>query len=70
MFFRQIRDFKILLNHKKRVNSVVIRSNEEIVRALDFARSRHLEAERLEQKEDTLRYKAQVEVLEWLINAE
>ena len=67
MFSRIIRDFKISRNHKKRVNSVVIRSNEDIIRALDVARANFLEADRL-RKEDSVKWKAVRDTLEWLIN--
>lgn len=63
-----IRDYKIGRNHARRVRSIAIRSNEEIVRMLDHARSQHLEAERQERKEDAIRSKAIAETLEWLIN--
>jgi hypothetical protein len=69
MFSRILRDFKILRNHKHRVNSVVIRSNEDIVRAMDFAKSQYLEFERKEDKENTLKWKSTFEVFEWLIDA-
>jgi hypothetical protein len=65
-----IRDLKIAKNHNKRVRSIAIRSNEEIVRMLDQARSQHLEAERLEVKDETIRWKAIADTLEWLINGE
>lgn len=67
MFSKLIRDFKLYQNHKKRVNSIVLKSNEEIVRTMDSSKDRYLEAERLSQKEDYIRYKAIHEVLEWLI---
>lgn len=69
MFSKIIRDFQILKNHRRRVRSVVIRSNEEIVRALDSARSSYLEAERLERKEETIRFKAMKDLLEWMTHA-
>jgi len=70
MFSKLVRDFKISRNHQKRVNSVVLKSNEEIVRTLDMARAKHLEADRLGVKEDAIKYLAMKEILEWLINAE
>ena len=70
MFFRVIRDFKISRNHQRRVRSIVVKSNEQIVRMLDQAKAQHLEAERLEVRDDTIRYKAVADTLEWLINGE
>lgn len=67
MFSKLIRDYKILLNHKKRVNSIVIKSNEEIVRLLDSMKDKYLTAERTGQKEDSIRFKASFETLEWLL---
>ena len=63
-----IRDLKIAKNHRKRVRSIAIRSNEEIVRMLDQARSQHLEAERLSNSDETIRFKAVADTLEWLID--
>lgn len=68
MFSKIIRDFKISRNHRRRVNSIVLRSNEEIVRTLDSARSSFLESERLGLKEETVRFKAMKDMLEWLTN--
>lgn len=67
MFSKLIRDYKILLNHKKRVNSIVIKSNEEIVRLLDSMKDKYLTADRTGQKEDAIRFKAAYETLEWLL---
>jgi len=69
MFSKLIRDYKIMMNHKRRVNSIVLRSNEEIVRLLDQVRDKYLVADRTERKDDAVRFKASVETLEWLINA-
>lgn len=68
MFSNLIRDFKISRNHRKRVNSIVLRTNEEIVRTLDLCKAKHLEAERKEDKDNTLKYKSMFEMLEWLID--
>jgi hypothetical protein len=68
MFSKLIRNIKIQRNHKKRVNSIVLKSNEDIVRTLDTVRAKFLESERLEQKEDSIKYKAMTDILEWLIN--
>lgn len=68
MFSKLIRDFKISRNHRRRVNSIVLRSNEEIVRTLDSSRSSFLEADRLGRKEDAIRFKAMKDLLEWLTN--
>ena len=70
MFSRFIRDLKISRNHQRRVRSIVVKSNEQIVRMLDQAKAQHLEAERLEVKDETIRYKAIADTLEWLINGE
>ena len=70
MFSKLIRDYKIRRNHQRRVRSIVVKSNEQIVRMLDQAKAQHLEAERLEIREDTIRYKAVADTLEWLINGE
>ena len=69
MFFKLIRDYKIGKNHQRRVRSIVVKSNEQIVRMLDQAKAQHLEAERLEVKDETIRWKAIADTLEWLINA-
>ena len=70
MFSRFIRDFKISRNHQRRVRSIVVKSNEQIVRMLDQAKAQHLEAERLEVKDETIRWKAIADTLEWLINGD
>lgn len=69
MFSKFIRDMKISRNHQRRVGSIVVRSNEQIVRMLDQAKAKHLEAERLGVQEETIRWKAIADTLEWLINA-
>lgn len=68
MFKRIVRDFIISRNHKKRVNSIVIRSNEDIVRKLDAMKDKHLESERKGDKEATSYYGAIYQTLEWLID--
>lgn len=68
MFKRFTRDFIISMNHRKRVNSIVIKSNEEIVRKLDAMKDKHLEAERKGDKEGTVYYGAIFKTLEWLID--
>jgi len=70
MFSKLIRDYKIRRNHQRRVRSIVVKSNEQIVRMLDQAKAQHLEAERLEVKDETIRWKAIADTLEWLINGE
>jgi len=70
MFSKLIRDYKISRNHQRRVRSIVVKSNEQIVRMLDQAKAQHLEAERLEVKDETIRWKAIADTLEWLINGE
>jgi len=70
MFSKIIRDYKIARNHQRRVRSIVVKSNEQIVRMLDQAKAQHLEAERLEVKDETIRWKAIADTLEWLINGE
>jgi hypothetical protein len=69
MFTKIIRDFKILRNHKKRVNSIIVRSNEEIVRALDSTKLEYLKAERMGDKESFIKNKAANEILRWITNA-
>lgn len=66
MFSKWIRDLKIYRNHKKRVRSVVIRSNEEVIRALDTVNNAYLEAERKEIKDEMVRFGAMKEILGWL----
>ena len=68
MFTKLVRDFKIWKNHRRRVNSIVLRSNEEIVRALDLAKAQYLKAERLEDKDTMIECKGAFNILEWLIN--
>lgn len=68
MFKNIIRDIKILLNHKRRVNSIVIKSNEDIVRKLDDARIKCLEFERKGDSKMAFHYSAVKDTLEWLIN--
>jgi len=68
MFSKIIRDFKIGKNHRRRVNSIVVKSNEEIVRTLDLVRAQLLESERKEDKDNMLKFKGMVDILEWLIN--
>lgn len=63
-----IRDFKISQNHRKRVSSIVLKTNEEIVRAFDDVKSKFLEFQRKEDKDLTIKYKSMVELFEWLIN--
>jgi hypothetical protein len=65
-----IRDFKISKNHQRRVRSIVVKSNEQIVRMLDHAKAQHLENERREVKDETIRWKAIADTLEWLINGD
>ena len=50
------------------MNSIVLRNNEEIVRTFDSVKSKFLEAERKDDKESTVKYKAMTELFEWLIN--
>ena len=68
MFKRFIRDFIISVNHKKRVNSIVIKSNEEIVRKLDAMKDEFLKSERKGDKEAASYYGAIQQTLEWLID--
>lgn len=68
MFTKILRDYKIGRNHRERVRSIVLKSNEDIVRALDEARALFLEAERKELKDETIKYRAMRDVLEWLIS--
>lgn len=68
MFFKLIRDWKISKNHRRRVRSIVLKSNEEIVRTMDYVKRKYLESERIENRDDTVKFKAQLEVFEWLIN--
>ena len=68
MLTKFIRDFKISRNHKRRVNSIVIRPNEDIVRKMDEMKSKYLEAERKEQQSDTAKYKTVYEMFKWLIS--
>ena len=68
MFRRLIRDWQISRNHRIRVSSIVLRTNDEIVRKMDEMKIKYLEAERKEDKEGTVRYKSIFETLEWLIN--
>jgi hypothetical protein len=68
MFSRALRDWKIWRNHKRRVNSIVLRSNDDIVRTMDQVKMKHLEFERREDHENTLKYKSMLEIFEWLID--
>ena len=70
MFSRIIRDYKISRNHQRRVRSIIVKSNEQIVRMFDQAKAQHLENERLGVKEETIRWKAVADTLEWLINGD
>lgn len=66
MFSKLIRDWQISKNHKKRTKSIILRSNDEIVRALDSSRMGYLDSERQEDKDGILRFEAIVETLEWI----
>jgi len=68
MFNNFIRDMKIRRNHRRRVGSVIIRSNEEIIRTLDVVKAKYLEAERKEEKDAVIKYRSMLDILEWLIN--
>lgn len=70
MLFKLIRDLKIALNHKKRVNSIVLKSNDEIVRKMDSMKTKYLECERKGDKEQTVYYQAIYNTLNWLISAD
>lgn len=68
MFFKLKRNLKIFMNHKKRVNSIIVKSNEDIVRMLDDVRRKFLESERLSRMEDAIKFSAMKDILEWLID--
>jgi len=50
------------------VSSIVLRDNDEIVRRMDSVKDQYLEAERKEDKPDTMKYKSMYETFQWLIN--
>ena len=50
------------------MSSIVLRDNDEIVRRMDSMKDQYLEAERKENKPDTVKYKSAYEALQWLIN--
>ena len=68
MFKTLLRDFKLWRNHRVRVNSIVLRDNDEIVRKMDEMKLKYLEAERKEDQILVARYKSIFETLQWLIN--
>jgi hypothetical protein len=68
MFRRLWRDYQLWRNHRIRVSSIVLKSNDEIVRKLDDMKAKFLEAERKEDKDGTLFYKGIYQILEWLID--
>ena len=70
LLLEMFKKLSMFLNHKKRVNLLNIRSEDEIVKMIDRARDLYLEAERTEDKERTILLKGYRKALDWLVKNE